>query len=235
MFNMACNLHFLVQVDIEINGEPVDIHMKLGETGEAFFVEELEDGEEVSQLLGTSPLPPSVLQEKLERTKAEDEESKLEDSGVDESVSSSSNLPKSSVKDDAASNETIVPGDEETSESTLQSDTLESEEVTAPPSTDDKPKNEISEIGVIQRVRKREGKREQRDCQTQTEGTISLLNEVPKKADLALLKGSSIRSLNSEVSSFNGFKHNSVLAEGQESKTDGEETVKCKCMSEVFK
>lgn len=28
------------QVDIEINGEPVDLHMKLGDNGEAFFVEE---------------------------------------------------------------------------------------------------------------------------------------------------------------------------------------------------
>lgn len=28
------------QVDIEINGEAVDLHMKLGDNGEAFFVEE---------------------------------------------------------------------------------------------------------------------------------------------------------------------------------------------------
>lgn len=48
---------FNSQVDIEINGEPVDIHMKLGETGEAFFVEELEEGDEVSSFLGTSPIP----------------------------------------------------------------------------------------------------------------------------------------------------------------------------------
>lgn len=36
-------------VDITINGEPVDLHMKLGETGEAFFVQqtELEDDAEV--------------------------------------------------------------------------------------------------------------------------------------------------------------------------------------------
>ena len=30
------------QVDIEINGEPVSLHMKLGENGEAFFVKETE-------------------------------------------------------------------------------------------------------------------------------------------------------------------------------------------------
>ena len=33
------------QVDIEINGEPVDLHMKLGDNGEAFFVQELEENE----------------------------------------------------------------------------------------------------------------------------------------------------------------------------------------------
>lgn len=33
----------VTQVDIEINGEPVDLHMKLGDNGEAFFVEESED------------------------------------------------------------------------------------------------------------------------------------------------------------------------------------------------
>ncbi|KAB1262262.1 Phosphatidate phosphatase LPIN3 [Camelus dromedarius] len=32
-------------VDIEINGEPVDLHMKLGDSGEAFFVQELESDE----------------------------------------------------------------------------------------------------------------------------------------------------------------------------------------------
>ncbi|RWS27072.1 Lipin-3-like protein [Leptotrombidium deliense] len=49
-------------VDIEINGEPVDIHMKLGDTGEAFFVEEVEDEEEsVPSYLATSPLPDEII------------------------------------------------------------------------------------------------------------------------------------------------------------------------------
>lgn len=34
--------HAPLQVDIEINGEPVDLHMKLGDSGEAFFIQELE-------------------------------------------------------------------------------------------------------------------------------------------------------------------------------------------------
>jgi len=33
------------QVDIEINGEPVDLHMKLGDNGEAFFIQESEVNE----------------------------------------------------------------------------------------------------------------------------------------------------------------------------------------------
>ncbi|XP_017772334.1 PREDICTED: phosphatidate phosphatase LPIN3 isoform X1 [Nicrophorus vespilloides] len=48
-------------VDIEINGEPRDIHMKLGESGEAFFVEEVFDTEteEIPEHLATSPIPVS--------------------------------------------------------------------------------------------------------------------------------------------------------------------------------
>ena len=45
------------QVDIEINGEPVPLQMKLGEAGEAFFVEEVEGGS--SQDLCMSPLSSS--------------------------------------------------------------------------------------------------------------------------------------------------------------------------------
>ncbi|KAM5135809.1 phosphatidate phosphatase LPIN3-like isoform 2-T2 [Mantella aurantiaca] len=33
-------------VDIEVNGEPVDLQMRLGENGEAFFIEEMEEDEE---------------------------------------------------------------------------------------------------------------------------------------------------------------------------------------------
>lgn len=31
------------QIDIEINGEPVELQMKLGDNGEAFFVRETEE------------------------------------------------------------------------------------------------------------------------------------------------------------------------------------------------
>uniref|UniRef100_A0AAQ5WWD3 phosphatidate phosphatase n=1 Tax=Amphiprion ocellaris TaxID=80972 RepID=A0AAQ5WWD3_AMPOC len=43
-------------VDIEINGESVDLHMKLGDNGEAFFVEQNENME-VPAHLCTSPIP----------------------------------------------------------------------------------------------------------------------------------------------------------------------------------
>ncbi|KAM4522292.1 phosphatidate phosphatase LPIN1 isoform 2-T2 [Odontesthes bonariensis] len=44
-------------VDMEINGEPVDLHMKLGDNGEAFFVKETENDQEVvPPYLATSPI-----------------------------------------------------------------------------------------------------------------------------------------------------------------------------------
>uniref|UniRef100_A0A8C6KP68 phosphatidate phosphatase n=1 Tax=Nothobranchius furzeri TaxID=105023 RepID=A0A8C6KP68_NOTFU len=44
-------------VDMEINGVPVDLHMKLGDNGEAFFVRETENGQEViPSYLATSPI-----------------------------------------------------------------------------------------------------------------------------------------------------------------------------------
>lgn len=59
---------FSYQVDIEINGDPVDIHMKLGESGEAFFVEEcLEDEEEIPENLATSPIPSGDFTKKYEQ------------------------------------------------------------------------------------------------------------------------------------------------------------------------
>lgn len=48
--NAVFRLRFLIfyiafifyQIDIEVNGEPVELHMKLGDNGEAFFVQESE-------------------------------------------------------------------------------------------------------------------------------------------------------------------------------------------------
>jgi len=53
-------------VDIEINGEPVDIHMKLGDSGEAFFVEEVEEEvDDIPASLATSPIPDETHPEDL--------------------------------------------------------------------------------------------------------------------------------------------------------------------------
>lgn len=53
-------------MDIEVNGEPVSIHMKLGESGEAFFVQECEDNDldELPANLATSPLPTEEFSQK---------------------------------------------------------------------------------------------------------------------------------------------------------------------------
>ncbi|KAG8580155.1 hypothetical protein GDO81_007171 [Engystomops pustulosus] len=62
-------------VDIEINGECVDLHMKLGDNGEAFFVEETEDNEEdVPSHLATSPIlldGASLMEAQLKRNQME--------------------------------------------------------------------------------------------------------------------------------------------------------------------
>ncbi|XP_028822537.1 phosphatidate phosphatase LPIN2-like isoform X2 [Denticeps clupeoides] len=45
-------------IDIEVNGETVDLHMKLGDNGEAFFVQETEhENEIIPTHLMTSPIP----------------------------------------------------------------------------------------------------------------------------------------------------------------------------------
>ncbi|KAI4890506.1 hypothetical protein NFI96_011441, partial [Prochilodus magdalenae] len=45
-------------IDIEVNGSPVDLHMKLGDNGEAFFVQETQHSDEtVPAHLLTSPIP----------------------------------------------------------------------------------------------------------------------------------------------------------------------------------
>ena len=45
------------KVKIEVNGEVVPIQMKLGSSGEAFFVKESEEEQAVPEDLATSPLP----------------------------------------------------------------------------------------------------------------------------------------------------------------------------------
>lgn len=58
-------------VDIILNGEPVDLKMKLGDAGEAFFVELKDDESTVAPYLCTSPLPGDDAQRLMEQGLAE--------------------------------------------------------------------------------------------------------------------------------------------------------------------
>ena len=51
--NTNVTVPFIFQVDIEINGQPIDLHMKLGDSGEAFFVTKLltEENVEVCEII----------------------------------------------------------------------------------------------------------------------------------------------------------------------------------------
>ncbi|XP_025047030.1 phosphatidate phosphatase LPIN3 isoform X1 [Alligator sinensis] len=82
-------------VDIEINGEPVDLHMKLGDNGEAFFVQQSEENEgNIPSCLCTSPIP---LEESPDHTAGSSQEpgvSKLSLSGETETSTSNMTLRK---------------------------------------------------------------------------------------------------------------------------------------------
>ncbi|XP_028853745.1 phosphatidate phosphatase LPIN2 [Denticeps clupeoides] len=103
-------------VDIEINGDPVNLHMKLGDNGEAFFVEETESTEtslpphlctsplplEMSEAPELAELPPTICRRKKRRRKRARSETHPKDDGgssSDERESTEPELPK----DDAAS------------------------------------------------------------------------------------------------------------------------------------
>ncbi|XP_045880022.1 phosphatidate phosphatase LPIN2 isoform X1 [Meles meles] len=73
-------------IDIEINGDAVDLHMKLGDNGEAFFVEETEEEyEKLPAYLATSPIP-------TEDQFFKDIDAPLEKSGGNERSSQSSDI-----------------------------------------------------------------------------------------------------------------------------------------------
>ena len=61
-------------MDLEINDNPVDIHMKLGESGEAFFVSEVpvtrSEAKSVPSYMATSPISPSFMENVIEGEKA---------------------------------------------------------------------------------------------------------------------------------------------------------------------
>lgn len=98
-------------VDIEINGEPVELQMKLGDAGEAFFVEEVEN--DLSDSLCTSPLRPSS--ERLEDIN-KDLDASHEESGSNTTVSIENSAAKQFENAEEETNATpIVEKDLKTS------------------------------------------------------------------------------------------------------------------------
>lgn len=105
-------------VDIEINGEPVDIHMKLGESGEAFFVTETPSSETgpMPAHLATSPIPMSFMDDSL---KANDGQESMPSSSASASLPNlddtlmgkrDDGLLASSVEDDIVLGECSLDG-----------------------------------------------------------------------------------------------------------------------------
>ncbi|XP_076034413.1 phosphatidate phosphatase LPIN isoform X4 [Oratosquilla oratoria] len=188
-------------VDIEINGEPVDIHMKLGETGEAFFVEEVQEGDDFNSIIGTSPLPESFL------THLKEEDHKSQDSGV-EAEDSLPTVILSMKGEDG-------PG----------STNLEQNKNIVVHVTNNENKTTEDQRLIQKVIRKPQ---EKKDSETQTEFPEYDMQYLLSNPACAINgkedPQSMSKSLNGDVGT---LKRNSGTAlEGQGSKTDGEENVK---------
>lgn len=187
--------------------------MKLGETGEAFFVEEVEEGDNISPLLGTSPLPTSVLHSTFSVT-TENVECQKHDLSIDNSLLPS-NVPNTVVSDVSPSSE-VIEG--------VETPTHQSAEI-----QDDKTKDEDLELGIIKRVKKSGEKKDVRSSYTQTDESFKLA-EVPKKG---MKEAATTKNQKLGRNDGNGSRRSSLLAEAHGSKTDGEETVKGLCFSHI--
>lgn len=179
--------------------------MKLGETGEAFFVEEVEEGDNISPLLGTSPLPTSVLHSTFSGN--------TEGLEYPKNDSPENSLPSSSVP------KTLV---------TPSSEGVEGEETQTRQRTepqDDKTKEEDLELGVIKKVKKSCEKKDVRSSFAQTDESFKL-SAVPKKGGKEAATSKNLQKL-----ARNDDRRSSLLAEAHGSKTDGEETAKGLCFS----
>ncbi|CAB4005641.1 Hypothetical predicted protein [Paramuricea clavata] len=101
-------------VDISINDEPVDLHMKLGEGGEAFFVEPCES-EDVPHYLCTSPIPDaeSLMSRGIAKLKSEIKENEQNsfDSDTQESFPNKASGSKHLNLDSDNDNESIGESD----------------------------------------------------------------------------------------------------------------------------
>lgn len=190
--------------------------MKLGETGEAFFVEEVEEGDQISPLLGTSPIPTSVLHSTFSGNTAGLE---CEKRDIESSLPSSS-VPKTVVSDVSPSSEVVEGEETQTHQST---ETCQRTEV-----QDDKARDEDLELGVIKKIKKSGEKKDVRSSYAQTDKSFNL-TAVPKKGS----KESATPKNQQKPGriDLHGSRRSSLLTEAHGSKTDGEETVKGLCSS----
>ncbi|XP_030585883.1 phosphatidate phosphatase LPIN2 isoform X1 [Archocentrus centrarchus] len=109
-------------VDIEINGESVDLHMKLGDNGEAFFVEENENME-VPAHLCTSPIPVEVAEEMEETT---------EGSSISGSCSRRKKRRRKRIRSDCHLKEEASSSSDERESDHTQQESILSEELATP-------------------------------------------------------------------------------------------------------
>ncbi|XP_028405864.1 phosphatidate phosphatase LPIN2-like [Dendronephthya gigantea] len=113
-------------VDISINDEPVDLHMKLGEGGEAFFVEPCAS-EDVPLHLCTSPIPDveSLMSKgiaKLKRQIKETEQQSFDSDNQDNSFPNKIDSSKSLKLDSDNDNESFCESDAKQNDATLESE-----------------------------------------------------------------------------------------------------------------
>lgn len=181
--------------------------MKLGETGEAFFVEEVEEGDNISPLLGTSPLPTSILHSSFSGT-TEGSGCEKQDFIIDSSLPPS-NAPKAVVSDVSPSSE-VAEGE--------KTQTHQRTEI-----QDDKAKVEDLEVGVIKKVKKSNEKKDVKSSYAQTDESFKL-SAVPKKGNKESATPKNQQRLGRI--DVNGSRRSSLQAETHGSKTDGEETIK---------
>ncbi|XP_054237879.1 phosphatidate phosphatase LPIN2 isoform X2 [Indicator indicator] len=124
------------KIDIEINGDAVDLHMKLGDNGEAFFVQETEEeNEKVPAYLATSPIPTEdqFFKDTASHLKAGDNERPCANSELSHPVETEAAFTPGSVKkkkrrrkkykaDSRKEDQISSPGTEEIFEMEISSD-----------------------------------------------------------------------------------------------------------------
>lgn len=123
-----------------MNGEPVDVQMKLEDTGEAFFIEEVEcpDGmPTVPSYLATSPIPNDSLTyigEALEKLKDDGEEEEDNFNSIS-SKETPVNLPPSDDPYDVNMNDPITSDSHFESDDPIQLEDKESDQIIESPAS----------------------------------------------------------------------------------------------------